>query len=946
MRYLPAIPGSLLVLTLLVPSAVGAQPALERSPFQRLDSLPPRALNVLAMRAKSADRVAAQEAEWRRWAAASPTSPAPRLALAELARFDLRYDDGLAWADSAARLATTAPWRSAVARERLASRLVRGEFVGTDSMVRALVADTAGLPGSEKAEVLYLRTGHQRRLGRPVTMSIVDTMASMISPTDSSMRTRLHCFRAMADPAGALQHADSSILMAFAMGLPSVAATCQLTVATMYVGAGQMQPAERWLQRAESTSRAAHDDPTLAATLQWHGYQQRTLGYVQSARRWNTEAIRVSQRSSNRNVEAWALLGVASAARDVGDAGTANTALARASALFGATGDNIGALNARVEQAQALIIVRDLEGAERLALSTRLESDSLRYLSGALRSLYLLSDIALRRGQLDTCATLLDQAATYAGRLGASWLTQVTEYRGMLAQQRGDTPRAIGLLTQVRTAYQQGQDLYLHNIDGALALAWLNAGDTAKSAALLDESSRRLDAVRDTLALAKLRKVVGTIDYWGGTNGNIDQAMAAFVTSPKWLPTVFMVTERSRARALLSGAIANESDTSVAEIGAARQRIRANATVLADVQRALKPNTALLIYAGGHGGARTSVMLVTRTTARGFTLAPLDSLDRDIVRWLALLESGETGAGAGRRVAGAVLGNALRALPSPIRRLVIVPHGPLYRVPFQALPVANGVLGDRVVVTISPSVSLAMAYAADPRSVQARVLALGAGDTRVQSDVPQSLELVAERAARSNPLSPLLAAGEEARAAAGWAVGSLALTGTDASETALKREARHTYSVLHTAAHALTSDQALGANYLILRPDSEDDGYVSGGELASLSTGMSMVVLSGCRTTGDFGSRGDAVDGLVAPLLARGVRTVVASHWAVSDRWTKVLMERFYERLAAGVGAADAMNDAQRTLRRAGVPARFWAAFSVIGDGSLSFTATAALPTR
>jgi hypothetical protein len=40
------------------------------------------------------------------------------------------------------------------------------------------------------------------------------------------------------------------------------------------------------------------------------------------------------------------------------------------------------------------------------------------------------------------------------------------------------------------------------------------------------------------------------------------------------------------------------------------------------------------------------------------------------------------------------------------------------------------------------------------------------------------------------------------------------------------------------------------------------------------------------------------------------------------------------------------MNDAQRTLRRAGVPARFWAAFSVIGDGSLSFTATAALPTR
>ena len=99
-----------------------------------------------------------------------------------------------------------------------------------------------------------------------------------------------------------------------------------------------------------------------------------------------------------------------------------------------------------------------------------------------------------------------------------------------------------------------------------------------------------------------------------------------------------------------------------------------------------------------------------------------------------------------------------------------------------------------------------------------------------------------------------------------------------------------------------------------------------------------VVVLSGCRTTGDFGSRGDAIDGLVAPLLARGVRTVVASHWAVSDRWTKVLMERFYQNLARGVTTSEAMNDAQTSLRRQGVPARFWAAFSVIGDGALTFT--------
>jgi len=702
-----------------------------------------------------------------------------------------------------------------------------------------------------------------------------------------------------------------------------------------------MLEATPWLQRAEATSRAAHDDPTLAATLHWHGSLERTLGFVQKARRLYTEAIRVAQRSNDRNIEAWALLGLAGTARDVGDASLASIALARAAILFEATGDGFGALNRRIERAQAQILLRDLDGAEQLARATRAQAESLGYASGTLRSIYLLADIAMRRGRLVECTTLLDAAEPHSKQVGAAWGTQLAEYRGMLAQRKGESARAVATLTEVRKLHSRAQDLYLHNLDGALALAWLDAGDSTRSAALLDESSRHLDSVRDTLAVAGLRKVVGSLDYWGGTSGNIDQVMASFVVSPRWLPTVFRISERSRARALLYGALANEADTSSVAIGAARRRVRASATVLAEVQRAMKPNTAMLIYAGGHAQARTSMMLVTRTTARGFTLAPLDSLDGDIVRWLALLESGEPGAGAGRRVSRAVLGDALRSLPASVRRLVIIPHGPLYRVPFQALPFGAGVLGDRVVITVAPSVSLAMAYAAAPRTAPARVLAMGAGDMRAQSGTPLSLDLTVERTARADPLAPLLAAGDEARAAAGWAPGSLALTGENASEAALKREAHSAYTVLHAAAHALTSDQVLGANYLILRPDAVDDGYVSGGELATLSQGMSMVVLSGCRTTGDFGSHGDAVDGLVAPLLARGVRTVIASHWAVSDRWTRILMERFYQRLAAGASTADAMNDAQTSLRRAGVPARFWAAFSVIGDGSLSFMSAA-----
>ena len=75
----------------------------------------------------------------------------------------------------------------------------------------------------------------------------------------------------------------------------------------------------------------------------------------------------------------------------------------------------------------------------------------------------------------------------------------------------------------------------------------------------------------------------------------------------------------------------------------------------------------------------------------------------------------------------------------------------------------------------------------------------------------------------------------------------------------------------------------------------------------------------------DFGFRGDAVEALVAPLLARGVFTVVASHWAVRNRWTRVLIERFSADLAAGLETADALDRAQSSLRTAGVPARLLA---------------------
>lgn len=907
-----------------------------------LNGLAPRSILRLAAHAKAIDSVATRTAEWQRLAASAPTSPSPRYALALLSRYDARYADGLAWLDSAARVADGPVWRAAIARERISTLLSRGEYSALPPMLSALARDTAGLPAGELAEVKYVLLGYQRRLLKRMSLADIDAIAAITPSTDSTMLARLGCLRAVADRPRALAHGEEAIALARAARAPFIVGNCEFVLGSLYVNAGMMEQAMSWLDRAEVTARAAHDDPTLAVVLQWKGSALRSLGYVPSARRQLTDAIRIGQRIDDRNVQAWGLLGIAATARLVGDAPTTSSALQRALALFEATSDIVGMQNVRIEQAQLQMSVGDLEGALRTATRARTVGDSLGQITQTMRSIYAQSDIAVRSSRMDDASRLLDEAEPWTQAAGTAWLPQLQEYRGLLALQRGDPTRALTLLNGVYAELAPTQFLYRHTLSGALSLALLQTGDSVRAAATLEDANLLLDAFRDTLSATGLRRVIESPDSWGGTSGSVDQVLAAFVRSTRWLPTVFAVAERARSRELLNGTLAAESPMDSVALTKTRQRTRATATVLADVQRSLKAGTALLIYTGGRARARTSLMVVTRRTAQGFTVAPLDSLDRDIVRWLALLESGETGTGAGRRVAASVLANALRSLPPDIRRLVIVPSGPLYRVPFQALPFGSGVLGDRAIVTIAPSVSLALQYAALPGSVPARVLAIGAGSSEASFLPRPTLTLSVERSERGDALAPLQAAADEAIAAAGWSGGSRAFVGDSATESGLKRESSlGGYSVLHTAAHALTSNQALGANWLILRADSTDDGYVSGGELAALSAGRAMVVLSGCRTTGDFASRGDALDGLVAPLLARGVRTVVASHWAVSDRWTRILMERFYASLASGVTTAEAMNLAQGSLRRAGVPARYWAAFSVIGDGALTFTPVA-----
>ncbi len=119
---------------------------------------------------------------------------------------------------------------------------------------------------------------------------------------------------------------------------------------------------------------------------------------------------------------------------------------------------------------------------------------------------------------------------------------------------------------------------------------------------------------------------------------------------------------------------------------------------------------------------------------------------------------------------------------------------------------------------------------------------------------------------------------------------------------------------------------------LALAPDGSDDGMVGPGDLAALRLDADLVVLSGCRTAGGVLVEGEGVQGLTAPLIQAGARSVVASQWRIADRRTIPFIHAFYQALAKGLPVGDALRAAKLDGLRRGAPPWEWAAFTAVGD--------------
>jgi CHAT domain-containing protein len=163
--------------------------------------------------------------------------------------------------------------------------------------------------------------------------------------------------------------------------------------------------------------------------------------------------------------------------------------------------------------------------------------------------------------------------------------------------------------------------------------------------------------------------------------------------------------------------------------------------------------------------------------------------------------------------------------------------------------------------------------------------------------------------------------------------GSRVYYGEAATESAFKQDAPRS-TVIHFAGHAIVDDRAPLYSALVLATASpSEDGLLEAREVADLSLDAALVVLSACETArGEIGT-GEGVIGLSWAFFAAGCPTAVVSQWRAESAATAQLMIEFHRRLRGGGTTAEALREAQRTIRRsAGYRHPFyWAPFIAIG---------------
>ncbi len=247
------------------------------------------------------------------------------------------------------------------------------------------------------------------------------------------------------------------------------------------------------------------------------------------------------------------------------------------------------------------------------------------------------------------------------------------------------------------------------------------------------------------------------------------------------------------------------------------------------------------------------------------------------------------------------------ALLGPIREritgnhLLIVPHGNLHSLPFQALFDGTQYLIDSFTISYAPSATVFKLCRTRTANRSGGALVLGVPDAA----------------------APLVL--DEVRDIAATISRSELFVGEAATADVLRSKGMQS-RLIHIATHGyFRRDNPMFSGIRL------GDGILSLYDLYQMKLGAEIITLSGCATGLSVVTDGDELLGLVRGLIHAGAQSALLTLWDVHDRSTSNFMTCFYRHLSQGKEKAAALRLATLELRDRHPHPYHWAPFVLVG---------------
>ena len=340
--------------------------------------------------------------------------------------------------------------------------------------------------------------------------------------------------------------------------------------------------------------------------------------------------------------------------------------------------------------------------------------------------------------------------------------------------------------------------------------------------------------------------------------------------------------------------------------------ISLNAVTVEEIRSALSPESALLEYFQIRD--HLIVVLLNHDALEIVPIATLSKVNDLIARLHFQLSkfklSADYIAAFGKSLMETTLRHARElydALLGPVRHrlrgnhLLIVPHGNLHSLPFQALFDGRQYLIDSFSISYAPSATVFRLCQTRSTNRNGGALVLGIPDAAA----PVVLDEV-RNVAQTIPQSELF-------------------LGEAASANLLRVKGQQS-RLIHIATHGyFRQDNPMFSGIRL------GDGILSLYDLYQMNLPAELVTLSGCATGLSVVADGDELLGLVRGLIHAGAQSALLTLWDVHDRSTAEFMASFYNHLSRRDDKATALRLAMLELRNRYPHPYHWAPFQLIG---------------